>query len=54
MMIYSFNDKFLTVIDAPKEEAFKYSPNYDSWIKVLLTKEIKTNGSKKERNQKRD
>ena len=38
-MIINFKGRVLTVFDAPAEgDAFRYSPNYDRWVDVILNK----------------
>jgi len=40
MMIIKMGEQILTILEAPVEDdAFEYSPNYDNWVEVLLSKE---------------
>ena len=43
-MIAKMCEQILTIYEAPVEnDAFRYSPNWDSWIEVLLNKDGEDN-----------
>ena len=43
-MIVKIGEQILTIHEAPVEDdAFGYSPNWDSWIEVLLNKDGEDN-----------